>query len=176
MSPLSDGHEPFHPTFTHQMFGMEEDIVGHIKPQVQLRYTNPTMSVLALVSSEKASPIYHDAILQRVSLAAPQPVKGASKGFTTNEEEFKKEQQAITAPYTPPGKLVDEYDSKGLHFEVWNWKLEGPTEKSTLARLETLAYWLIDGKEWPMWQRLCSLSIHLSLISSLSGLPSGPGR
>lgn len=161
----------FQPTFTHQIFGRGEDIVGHVRPKVTLTYTNPTLYLHETISADKSLSTYHDDIDGRLRLLAPQEVKGEGVSASRGQDPIKleKERKEALEEFLPPGEKVRTYERKGRSYEIWNWRFDTERGKILMARMETLAYWLIDGGRF-LLSGLPLLSSSLLLCPGLSQL------
>ena len=55
-------------------------------------------------------------------------------------------QDDVTASdWRPPGELLDIYNSKGRHFEIWSGLLTDPAIREIISRIQVLISLFIEG-------------------------------
>lgn len=54
-------------------------------------------------------------------------------------------QDASTEDWRPPGKLIENYTSRGRHFEIWSAELSDPAAQLLIDRIQILVSFFIEG-------------------------------
>lgn len=63
--------EGFHPDFTHQQFGEDEEILGHEKPSIRITYHQPSMHIMFGHSAESSLAAFADKVVDSMRSALP---------------------------------------------------------------------------------------------------------
>ncbi|MCJ1283635.1 histone acetyltransferase 1 [Xylographa opegraphella] len=134
----------FHPQFTYSVFGDEEQIFGYQGLNIKLRFAAhdlyPNVSISSdakfkTVGDTKATDIH--AILKE---HLPPYAFRKSSSFKTHIQEG-----ANASTFTPPGKLIESYTSRGRNFEIWCGELTDAWARLLLERMQIFIAFFIEG-------------------------------
>jgi histone acetyltransferase 1 len=128
----------FHPKFTHQLFGDDEQIEGYINPKVVVSYTSDFQSCMLDMSWSSKDAKAED-LREKLEPILPEKLASASD-FSAS----------LRKPLCqPPGEKLCEYvcnaDGAESTFEVYRCDLRDPKMQAIYTNVETLPLLFIDG-------------------------------
>ncbi|KAG6999380.1 histone acetyltransferase type B catalytic subunit [Physcia stellaris] len=134
----------FHPQFTYPIFGEEERIFGYQGLKIHLR--------LAAHDAYPNVEISYDKKFKAVGETTATDIEGFLKDWLpaitfTKHANFNTRVQSDTSAkaFTPPGKLIESYTSKGRNFEIWLGELTDPAVQAIVERLQIFISFFIEG-------------------------------
>ncbi|MCJ1436369.1 histone acetyltransferase 1 [Xylographa pallens] len=134
----------FHPQFTYSIFGDEERIFGYQGLNIKLRFAAHDLYPHVSVSSDAKFKTVGDTkatdVLAILKEHLPPYAFEKSSTFKTRIQEG-----ASASTFTPPGKLIESYTSRGRNFEIWCGELTDPAVRLLLERMQIFISFFIEG-------------------------------
>lgn len=140
----------FHPEFTHQIFGENENIFGYSGLKIKMFYTSSNMErFMAIEYEEKvdtkvSNGVEPDNILDQIKNQIP-------GDFTSSVDEFSKK-IGQESDFKPMGEKLNEFtaDDKNSKrtFEVYRCTITDPGFVKYHAKIQTWLLWFIDGASY----------------------------
>ncbi|MCJ1319997.1 histone acetyltransferase 1 [Xylographa vitiligo] len=134
----------FHPQFTYSIFGDEERIFGYQGLNVKLRFAAHDLYPHVSISSDAKFKTVGDTkatdILEILKEHLPSYAFQKSSSFKTRVQE-----DASASIFTPPGKLIESYTSRGRNFEIWCGEPTDAPVRLLLERMQIFISFFIEG-------------------------------
>jgi histone acetyltransferase 1 len=136
----------FAPSFTHQVFGENENIFGYQGLRVQVFYTPGKldayvgMSYTSAVDPDKANDVKLDNVVELLAQWIPE-------GFSTNIDHFVAKVEKDDS-FKPFGEKVHEYSRGDQKYEVYKVTHVTPTFQEYYSKLSVFLIWYIDGANY----------------------------
>ncbi|KAJ5324937.1 hypothetical protein N7476_003537 [Penicillium atrosanguineum] len=134
----------FHPQFTYPIFGDDEQIFGYKGLIIRLRFAAHDLRPHVHIS--------YDDRFKAVGDTAPMDLLGALKDFVPEEAfanlpDYEKAVQddPSAIDFTPPGKLVFNYEVEERRYEIWAGSLADPKVRLLLDRMQVLVSLFIEA-------------------------------
>ncbi|KAJ6125673.1 hypothetical protein N7523_003293 [Penicillium sp. IBT 18751x] len=134
----------FHPQFTYPIFGDDEQIFGYKGLIIRLRFAAHDLRPHVHIS--------YDDRFKAVGDTAAMDLLGALKNFVSDEAfislpDYEKAVQddPNAKDFTPPGKLVFDYDVEERKYEIWAGSLADPKVRLLLDRMQVLVSLFIEA-------------------------------
>lgn len=161
VKPSSDGLKTiasFGPEHTYPIFGDEQRIFGYQNLKVSIRYHASDMRPNLQVSYSKK--------FKAVGDTEPTDIQEALEGFLpkgtllpslTSEwvltilvalakpKDFEEAIEQVPSDWTPPGTLVESFETKDGQYEIWKGSLADPAVKQMVNRIQILVSLFIEG-------------------------------
>ncbi|KAL9634749.1 MAG: hypothetical protein Q9204_002870 [Flavoplaca sp. TL-2023a] len=134
----------FHPKFTYPIFGEEECIFGYQGLNITIRFAAHNLLPNVSVKSDKKFKTVNDTKALNIEETLSEWLPEAS--FETPAEFNHKIQYDTSArDWKPPGELIESYQSRGRHFEIWCADLIDPAVQRLIDRIQILVSLFIEG-------------------------------
>lgn len=147
---LEDDEKCFHPEFTHQIFGENENIFGYTDLKIKMFYSSSKLErFIGIEYSEKVDTkaskgVEGDDILSLIKEKIPGE-------FTSNIDEFSKRLES-EFEFKPMGEKLNEFtvDHEGVErtFEVYRCTVTDPGFMKYHGKMQTWLLWFIDGASY----------------------------
>jgi histone acetyltransferase 1 len=145
---ISNEDTTFYPTYTYQLFGEDEKIIGYKNLKIELYYVASTLYTYLRMSydSKIGQPLDPIHVLTREKkIWGDVDTYPIAHEFTPHLEEFV---QHINDPFTPPGDQFTGYSKGDSSFEVYRGSTSNPKVKSYHERLRTFCLFFVDGASY----------------------------
>jgi len=133
--------DDFHPSFTYQIFGDEEKIVGYNEPAILIRFRAHDLKPHVEISyKQKIKPDTED-------VAKLMDIKGQLEPFLPADSISGKPftEASASASWTPPGEVKHSYTVNGTRYEIWCASLLDPQAKEILSNMRIFIPFYIEG-------------------------------
>jgi histone acetyltransferase 1 len=133
--------DDFHPSFTYQIFGDEEKIVGYKEPAIQILFHAHDLKPHAKISyKQKIKPDTEE-------VEKLMDIKGQLKPFLPagciSGTQFT--EASASASWKPPGEVKRSYTANGARYEIWCASLLDPQAKEILSNMRIFIPFYIEG-------------------------------
>src|SRR5215469_12125366 len=133
--------DDFHPSFTYQIFGDEEKIVGYKEPAILIRFHAHDLKPHVEISyKQKIKPDTEEVAKLMDIKGQLQPFLPAgcisSKPFT---------EVSASASWKPPGEVKRSYTANGAKYEIWCSSLLDPRAMEILGNMRIFIPFYIEG-------------------------------
>ena len=132
----------FHPTYTHQLFHHDEEIVGYKKLSIHMLFTADTLHCHIGVDYEERIPYGADDVLSLLSSRL------APDSFTTSLDDFSAH---VEEEWSPPGRLVWSYSVPSVEggrdvvtYEIWGGGFDDVELRRYHSRVQFFLLLFID--------------------------------
>jgi histone acetyltransferase 1 len=157
--------EPFHPEFTYDIFGEEEQVFGYTDLELDLDFrANDLKPSLRISYGEKWKPVgetkamdlnamLREALPECMSILLSFDLGVSQEGndrltFADAFEgapDYTLGPDATDSSWKPPGKLLHSYTLHGREFEIWSASLADPVAKEIFRRMQIFVSFYIEG-------------------------------
>src|SRR6266480_386997 len=132
--------DDFHPSFTYQIFGDEEKIVGYKEPAIRIRFHAHDLKPHVEISyNQKIKPDTEE-------MAKLMDIKGQLKPFLPAgcipSTPFT--EASASASWKPPGEVKRSYMANGAKYEIWCASLLDPRAKEILSNMRIFIPFYIE--------------------------------
>ncbi|KAF2477405.1 histone acetyltransferase type B [Lindgomyces ingoldianus] len=140
--------EPFHPSFTYEIFGNEEKIIGYKDPKIYLDFrANDLKPTIDLQFKHKMcmDEFFPKDNTQELDMEKALRKFVAPNAFDSTETSKPTGPDPTSSSWKPPGELLQGFKLHGKQFEIWKTSLADVVAKELYRNMQVLVPLFIEG-------------------------------
>ncbi|KAF2730671.1 acyl-CoA N-acyltransferase [Polyplosphaeria fusca] len=138
--------EPFNPSFTYEIYGDEQKLVGYKEPAIYLDFrANDLTPSLDIQFKQKLDLATIIPEFEQVDLEEPLKDILPSYVFESSENNHVPGPDPTSQAWTPPGKLIRSFKQQGKDYEIWGASLADPRALQIFRNMQILVILFIEG-------------------------------